>query len=290
VHGELRSVPGGRGGPTGATTARTRSGLTLPADLDAGTVFLWSLSPGALARWLLPALLAVAAGLPLLLLWLLGLLARWSSPVAALAAGALLLYGSGRYLRGRIRWLLERHDPRSGASALAGPTGLLLALAGWLHLMGSEAVGLRSGFDGAGAAGHDLSDWLLLAVGKTADLVLFDLSEALGWKLGPLEPASPRAALATAVLQLLLAVGLLEVTARLWRMLAGTERFYGTFGECRARCADHLDIEARVTLEGVVCTDGPVLEVDSADFQAVFAGDAKREEHELRPRDEREEL
>jgi len=271
-------------------TARTRSGLPLPAKLDAATVFLWSLTPGALARWLLPVLLAVTAGLLLLLLWLLGLLARWSSVVAALAAGALLLFGSGRYLRGRLRWLLERHDPRSGASALAGPTAVLLALAGWLHLMGSEAVGLRSGFDGTGAAGHDLADWLLLAAGKTLDLVLFDLSEALGWRVGPLEPASPRAALATAVLQLLLAVGVLEVAARLWRMLAGTERFYATFGECRARCADHLDLEARVTLEGVVCTEGPVLEVDSSDFEAAFAADAKREELELRPRDEREEL
>lgn len=248
----------------------------------------WTLrQPRRAAHWVL-VMLATFLAIPALLFGACLLTARLSPLTAAVLASVLAAFFLARYLLATLRGVvLARSDVDTVMVAANRSLLATAALGGLVYLMVGEAPALGRAF---AADGHlpSLREWLALLGGELADITFFDVPEALGWSESPLAPQTRTAIWALGAFRLLLAVGLVEMVARLWQRFVTGTTFYGTVREAWARCAADLDPDALLTFHGTVRLDPATLECRAADLVKVYEkrADTEVETHLVDQREE----
>jgi hypothetical protein len=129
--------------------------------------------------------------------------------------------------------------------ALAGPTPIRLlvqnnlpffsaiAAVTLLFVVSSPAPIIRDGF---GGSTDSLIQWMLFLLDDVANVVLLDFPDKLGLRLSSIQPHLWYSRLASQTLQLLIAVGVIDLIVLLYRLTFSAQEFYGTVFEAAARC------------------------------------------------------
>ncbi len=237
---------------------------------DDGLVHCWTLSQRRRSvGWALGMLVTFAA-IPAALFAACWLLSRASNLAAVVLALALTLFFLGRY---GVEVARALPGSRAGVAARAMACNRFLlatcALGGWAFLMAADTPGLGRAF----TSDHELPGllpWLAYLGGEIADLVLFDVPEALGWTQSPVAPQSPPAIWALGGFRLLFGLGVVELAARLWQRFVTGATFYATMPEAWGRCAADLDPEALIAWRGAVLPERTSLVCGVGDFVAAF--------------------
>lgn len=220
-------------------------------------------------------MLATFAAIPVLVLAALWLLSLASNLVAVVLAALLTAFLLLRYLAEVVRALLG-HRVSVVARAMASNRFLLAtcALGGWAFLMAADAPGLGRAFT-TGASLPTVPEWLRFWGGEIADMVLFDIPEALGWSESPLVPHSGLALAALGGFRLLFGLGVMELAARVWRRFVTGTTFYATMPDAWGRCAADLDPQAQITWLGAVVPEPAVLACEVGSFVSTFRKQAE---------------
>lgn len=219
--------------------------------------------------WALGMLVTFAA-IPAVLFAACWLLSRASNLAAVVLASVLTLFFLVRYAAEVVRALM---GSRVGvvARAMASNRFLLAtcALGGWAFLMAADAPGLGRAF----TSDHTLPDllaWLRFLGSEIADMVLFDVPEAMGWTESPIAPQGSAAIWALGAFRLLFGLGVVELAARLWQRFVTGATFYATTPDAWGRCAADLDPDAFISWHGAVLPEGTVLACGVGGFVAAF--------------------
>ncbi len=229
----------------------------------------WTLEqPRRAVHWVV-VMLATFLAVPALLFLLCAGVARLSPKTAAVLAAVVTAFLLLRYLLITLRGAFGRHDVNAVMDAANRSLLATAALGGLVYLMVGEAPALGRAF---AADGHlpSFREWLSLLGGELADITFFDVPEALGWSESPLAPQTRTAIWALGAFRLLLAVGLVEMVARLWRRFVTGTTFYGTAQDAWARSAADLDPDALLVWHGTVRLDPALLECRAADLVQAY--------------------
>ena len=94
----------------------------------------------------------------------------------------------------------------------------------------------------------------MLVLDHVANVVLLDFPDELGLRLSSIRPQLWYSAVANQVLQLLIAVGVIDLVVLLYRLAFGSEEFYGTVFETAARCRPLANYHGQLRREGKLDT------------------------------------